>query len=129
MPKIKTFFTGGEGLNWALDEDLKLLKKSSYNYFKCTSIKDSQIIFSVWPSGLSNISKNLLKKKIVVCQFDNPPFHWSKQKVFSEIISYVDLWIAHSKQSLIQAKKLNLKVANIFYRNRKPKQFLKKKDF
>ena len=53
---------------------------------------------------MSNISKNLLKKKIVICQFDNPPFHWSKQKVFSEIISYVDLWIAHSKQSLIQAK-------------------------
>ena len=30
--KNKNFFTGGEGLNWALDEDLKLLKKSSYNY-------------------------------------------------------------------------------------------------
>lgn len=113
--KIETFFTGGEGLNWALDEDLNHLKISSRNLFKSTSLKDSKVIFSVWPGGLLKINHEFLEKKIVICQFDNPPFHWTKQKEFSVIFKHVDFWIAHSSQSFKQAKILNLNVYKVPY--------------
>lgn len=74
MPKLKVFYTGGEGVNWALDHDLvHLCRIMGCEVQVVDSVDQADLIHSVFWRGLINIPyEDLIGKRVVVSIADNP---------------------------------------------------------
>lgn len=114
--KILVHFIGGEGINWALDEDLKLAKACVPDFVDIADFDKASVIYSVWPGAIEAVDPAKLVGKKVICEFDNPPHHWIKQTHFRKARKYVSLWITHSSQAFEQAKALGLPSMIVPYR-------------
>ena len=93
-------------------EDLRLLRASLGSMEEAKNLADATIVHSVWWGGILEIPRAQLSGKKVVCQFDNPPFHWVKQESFRDAREIVGLWVVQSKQAKKQADLLGL--PNVF---------------
>jgi len=113
---IPTHFFGGEDINWALDEDLRMARACSPLFVKQVNFELASVIYSIWPGALEAIDPTRLEGKIVVCEFDNPPYHWIKQRFFRRAREYVSLWITHTTQAAEQARVLGLPTLSVPYR-------------
>ena len=114
--RIATHFIGGEGINWALDEDMRLAQICAPDFVDQVDLNSASVIYSVWPGALQRLDPKRLVGKIVVCEFDNPPFHWIKQPPFLRIRESVSLWVSHTSQAAEQASILGLPALSVPYR-------------
>ena len=114
--KLTVHFIGGEGISWALDEDLFFAISGLPDFVKLTTFLNADVIYSVWPGALENISPQKLEGKIVICEFDNPPYYYIKQPSFHKIRQLVSLWVTHTQEASDQAQILGLKFNQVSYR-------------
>lgn len=112
----KIFFAGAEKIDWALNEDLRLLQATLGPAGKAESLSDATVVHSVWWGGLLEIPRDRLAGKKIVCQFDNPPYHWVKQASFRDARQMVGLWVTQSRQATAQARTLGLPHAFVPYK-------------
>ncbi len=98
MNKIKVFLTGGDNVNWALDDDLQNAK-DSLNFVRFTELKECDIVHSVWWEALFNIPLCELNGKRIICQIANDPYHRMLLPNFRKILKLVNIWIAPSNQA------------------------------
>lgn len=114
--KIAAHFTGGEGINWALDEDLRLARACAPEFVDQVDFESAHVIYSMWPGALEAVDPVRLNGKVVVCEFDNPPDHWIKQVSFRRTSALVSIWVTHTKQAAEQARALGLTAYTVPYR-------------
>ncbi len=112
----RIYFAGAEKIDWALNEDLRLLKASLSAMEEAKSLNEATIVHSVWWGGLQEIPREKLEGKRIICQFDNPPYHWIKQSSFREAVATVNLWIVQSREAEKQANTLGLNTHFIPYK-------------
>ncbi len=112
---LAVHFIGGEGINWALDEDLRLARACAPNLVKPTDLGLADVVYSVWPGALETVDPARLDGRVIICGFDNPPNHWIKQTSFRRITGYVSLWVTHTAQAMEQARALGLSALPVPY--------------
>lgn len=98
MNKIKVFLTGGDGINWALDYDIKNVEEE-LDFVRFTELKECDIVHSVWWNALSDIPISELKGKRIICQIVNDPYHRIIIPNFKKALNLVNIWIAPSNRA------------------------------
>lgn len=99
MKKPKVFITGGDGIGWALDEDLRLTALALKDVVEFASLEDCDIIHSVWWEGLTALSASRIRGKVVVCHVPGEPFRYFAVPSHRHAMSIVSLWIPRTSQA------------------------------
>lgn len=106
---------GWQKVAWALDEDLRWVKRSLDSSCKWSSLPAARIVHAAWPAAVGAIPARALRGKTVVCQADNPPAFYLGDDVFAAAAPRVSLWIARSGEALSQFRCLGLPAARVPY--------------
>ena len=112
---MKIHLFGMEGNQWAIDEDYRAFENALSCFTKLVSLENAEIIHAVWWERFLTVDPRLLQDRFVVCNMDNPPFHYLKNELFHRIFPLVDFWIARSKESYDQLVSLGWKGAYVPY--------------
>ena len=108
--KPRVHFFGGQGIGWALDEDLNRARAAVAGQIDEGSFARSPIILSAWWPPLLQVGRRALNGKSVICLADNPPTFYLTRPGFEAAVSRVDLWVARSREAVRQFKELGLPV-------------------
>jgi len=98
MNKKKVFLTGGDNVNWALDDDYKNAKEA-LDFVRFTELKECDIVHSVWWNTLLNIPLYELNGKRVICQITNDPYQNMQLPDFRKLLKLVNYWITPSNKA------------------------------
>lgn len=109
--KPRVHFFGGEGIGWALDEDLERARAAVAGAVREGSFAWSPVIHSAWWPPLLRAGAGALDGKSVVCFADNPPAFYLTRPGFEQAAARVDLWVARSREAVVQFQELGLPVA------------------
>lgn len=109
--KPHVHFFGGQGIGWALDEDLNCAREAVAGWVHDGTFARSSIIHSAWWPPLLSAGRAALSGKSVVCFADNPPAFYLTCPGFERAAGRVDLWIARSREGIDQFRELGLPVA------------------
>ncbi|MFZ4775374.1 MAG: glycosyltransferase family 4 protein [Terrimicrobiaceae bacterium] len=109
--KPHVHFFGGQGIGWALDEDLRCAREAVSGAVVEGSFARSPIIHSAWWPPLLQAGAAALQGKSVVCFADNPPAFYLTRPGFEQAAARVDLWVARSQEAVSQFQELGLAVA------------------
>lgn len=115
MSKPKLFMTGGDYVNWALDEDLRLTRQSLDGMVELSTLADCEVIHCVWWEGLLAISEDQLVGKRIICHMPNPPFHYLKHPLFQKTLEYVGRWVVRSTEAKEQFASIGIESQLIPY--------------
>ncbi len=107
---VRIFFAEGDGRGWAIDEDLRLLKRGVAAYGSESSFNRAEAVLAVWWWKLLRLPQEQLAKKRVIALADNPPFIYAQHPSFLAGSALVDLWVARSQEALQQFEQLGLPV-------------------
>jgi len=86
MVKPRVFLTGGDEINWALDEDLRLTRFALDDVVEFSSLDRADVVHSVWWEGLSRIPEESLGGKRVICHASGEPFRYLTHPRFVGIV-------------------------------------------
>jgi glycosyltransferase involved in cell wall biosynthesis len=100
---------GRDEAGWALDEEFRLTKQALEPFVEFVDLSESQVVHSIWWDGLAAIPVKKLMGKKIVCQLENPPFHWIKQPSFRAALRTVGMWVAQSQESRDQLAQLGVR--------------------
>ena len=113
--KPKVHFTPGDGKGWALDEDLRQIRRALRGRIREATAAAAQIIHAPFWQNLGMVEPGILSRCFVVAHADNPPFFYVKQPEFATGQTWVDLWVARSTEALGQFQQLGLPAIHIPY--------------
>ena len=108
MNKPKVFLTGGDNVNWALDDDLRLTRRLLEGLVQFTSIKDCDVIHCVSWLELLRIPDNLLFGKHIICHIPGEPFRYLSQPGTSRALRLVGKWITRSTEATEELDSLGI---------------------
>jgi glycosyltransferase involved in cell wall biosynthesis len=112
---MQLHLTGGDGFGWALDEDVRTFRQALPATVELTPLAKADVVYSAWWEGLAQLGTAALVGKRIVCGFDNPLFHWITVPRFRGVNDLVDVWVAHSRQGLEQARALGYRCEFVPY--------------
>jgi len=115
MSKPKVFLTGGDNMNWALDDDLRLTRRSLEGIVAFSTIKDCDVIHSMSWMELAGIPEELLIDKRIMCHIPGEPFRYLAIPGASEALRRAGLWIAQSTQARNEMARLGVRSRLIPY--------------
>ncbi|MCB0108921.1 MAG: glycosyltransferase family 4 protein [Caldilineaceae bacterium] len=110
MAKPRVYLTGGDNMNWALDDDLRMTHQAIQELVEFTSLKECDVVHSMWWAELGEIPDELLLGKRIICHVPGEPFRYLKHPAFSPMMDKVGLWIGQNQQAVAQLNAL--RVAN-----------------
>jgi len=106
--KPHVHYFGGQGIGWALDEDLNRAREAVVGRVHAGTFARSPIIHSAWWPPLLSAGREALRGKSVVCFADNPPAFYLTCPGFEQAAARVDMWIARSREAMDQFRELGL---------------------
>lgn len=112
---IRYFATAGDRHGWAIDEDLRLIRRSLRGVAEETSLGRAQVVHAPFWLALSMHAGRALESRFVIAQADNPPFFYLTQPEFEWGQRVVDLWVARSVEAYGQFASLGLPSVHIPY--------------
>ncbi len=104
MRRPKVFLTGGDGIGWAIDEDLKLIRLAVDDIVELTPLPESEVVHSVWWEGLTMFTRDQLLGKRIVCHVSGEPFRYLSLPAHRAAFSMVGQWITRTAQAWQQMK-------------------------
>ncbi len=113
--KVKVFLTGGDGIGWALDEDLRLVSNAIKGVVDLVGLEDCQIIHTVWWEGLNLIPRETVAGKWIVCHVPGEPFRYFSVPAHRHIVPLVSTWISRSSQARNQLASVGIKSEMVPY--------------
>src|SRR4051812_8751234 len=111
----KVFLTGGDGIGWALDEDLKLTRGALEGSVEFTELADCGIVHSVWWEALLRLPRNELVGKHVICHVPGEPYRYFALPSHRHALSIVNHWVVRSTQAQTEFKRLGVEATLIPY--------------
>ena len=100
MGKFKVHFTGGEGINWALDHDLQHLRRLSEEFVEIVPLERAEIVHTVFWHALLPVPRVALREKCVVASFADKPQIVFARPEYLRVRDLVDLWLCEYHESL-----------------------------
>ncbi|MFH0958689.1 MAG: glycosyltransferase [Pseudomonadota bacterium] len=113
--RAKVFLTGGDGIGWALDEDLRLTSNAIKGVVDLVGLEHCQIIHTVWWEGLNLIPQEKLAGKWIVCHVPGEPFRYFSVPAHRHIVPLVSTWISRSSQARNQLASVGIKSEMVPY--------------
>ncbi|MEM9296803.1 MAG: hypothetical protein AAGA64_00320 [Bacteroidota bacterium] len=107
VSKFKVHFCGGEGINWALDHDLRQMQQLTSNFAKAVELDEADIVHSVWWRGLLHIPKKNLEGKRVIASVANDPRHLVTQADYIRADLKIDAWLCEFKEAMNFMSRMN----------------------
>ncbi len=108
MNKMKVYLTGGDDIGWAIDEDLKLARRSLEGIVDFTGLEDCDVVHSVWWEGLNMLDRRALEDKTIVCHVPAEPFRYLTVPAHRHVMDMVDLWITRTTQANQQLRSIDV---------------------
>jgi len=102
----KVFLTGGDGVGWALDNDLALTRAALERRIEPCGLAECEVVHSMWWAALADIPARALAGKRVICHMAAEPLRCLCVNGYSETAARVGLWIAQSRQALGQLESM-----------------------
>ncbi len=102
MNKPKVFLTGGDGMGWALDEDLSLTRRALEGIVEFTDLEHCEVVHSVWWEGLLRLPKEQLIGKRIICHVPGEPFRYLTLPHHRHAVSLVGCWVTQTSQAAQQ---------------------------
>ncbi len=112
---FKVHYTPGDGKGWALDEDLRQIRRALDGVATPVHAAEAEIVHAPFWQNLAMVDPGILAGCFVIAHADNPPFFYLKQPGFLAGQAQVDLWVARSREAFEQFRALRLPVAHIPY--------------
>jgi glycosyltransferase involved in cell wall biosynthesis len=108
MPITRVHLTAGDGCNWAIDEDLRLVRSSLAGVCEITSLARAQAVHAGWWVNLTGYAPADLRGKQVICTAENSPFYYVTEPEFLRARAQVTQWIARSREAMRQFATLGI---------------------
>jgi len=102
MSKPKVFLTGGDGLGWALDDDLNLTKRALERIVEFTDLKHCEVVHSVWWEKLLALPKEALVGKRIICHVPGEPNRYLTLPYHRHVVPMVGCWVTRSNEASCQ---------------------------
>jgi glycosyltransferase involved in cell wall biosynthesis len=102
MTSPKVCLTGGDGIGWALDEDVRLTRKAIERLVEFTAPETCEVLHSVWWEPLLSMDSAALSAKRIVCHMSGEPFRYLSLPRHRHVVSRVDCWITQTAQATKQ---------------------------
>ena len=100
MAKFRVHFTGGEGINWALDHDIQHLTRLSAGFVEVVPLEKAEIVHTVfWHALLQLPRKQLLGKRVIASLADKPQIVFSRPE-YLKVRELFDVWLCEYHESL-----------------------------
>ena len=107
--------TAGDQHGWAIDEDLRLLRRSLEGVAEESALGRAEVVHAPFWLPLAMHDPDVLRRRFVIAQADNPPFFYLTQPEFAWGQKVVDLWVARSTEAQAQFEALGLPSVHIPY--------------
>lgn len=95
----RVFLTGGDNVNWALDDDLALTRRALQGQVAFTSLAEAEVVHSMWWEGLAEIPDEALAGKRVLCHVPGEPFRYYKLPQYQRQAGRVGRWVVRTQQA------------------------------
>lgn len=102
IAKPSVFLTGGDGIGWAIDEDMALTRRALDGLVEFTDFDHCQVVHSMWWFGLTSIPGEKLAGKRIICHIPAEPLRYLGLPEYRNIPSLIGCWIARSRQAARQ---------------------------
>ena len=112
---LDVYYAPGDGMGWALDEDLRQIRSALDGTVRETDAAAADVIHTPFWQSLGMVAAPVLKQSFVIAHADNPPFFYLKQPEFAVGQTQVDLWVARSREAFDQFQRLQLPAEHIPY--------------
>jgi glycosyltransferase involved in cell wall biosynthesis len=100
MVKFKVHFTGGEGINWALDHDIEHLTRLSGDFVEIVPLERAEIVHTVFWHALLQLPRKQLQDKCVIASIaDKPEIVFSRPE-YLKVRELIDVWLCEYYESL-----------------------------
>ena len=74
--KIKVFLTGGDGLGWAIDEDIRLSALALESVVDLADLEECEVVHMAWWEGLNLLPWDKVRGKWIVSHVPGEPFRY-----------------------------------------------------
>lgn len=115
MKALRVHFTLGDQINWAVDEDLSLIKQAVQGLVIETNFRTADVIFAAWWAPLLDVPSEDLAHKTVVCSMHGDPSRFLATPAHAKVFDLVDIWLARSKSAEAKLNSLGFKVIYVPY--------------
>ena len=100
MARFKVHFTGGEGINWALDHDIEHLTRLSAEFVEIVPLEQAEIVHTVFWHALLRLPRKRLQGKCVIASLaDKPQIVFSRPE-YLKVRELIDVWLCEYHESL-----------------------------
>jgi glycosyltransferase involved in cell wall biosynthesis len=100
MARFQVHFTGGEGINWALDHDIQHLTRLSADFVEVVPLEKAEIVHTVfWHALLQLPRRQLLGKRVIASLADKPQIVFSRPE-YLKVRELIDVWLCEYHESL-----------------------------
>ena len=97
--KIKVFLTGGDGLGWAIDEDIRLSAMALEGIVDLVSLEECQVVHMAWWGGLNLLPWDKLCGKWIVSHVPGEPFRYFSLMPHRHAVPLISTWISRNSQA------------------------------
>jgi glycosyltransferase involved in cell wall biosynthesis len=108
MSKPTVFLTGGDGIGWAVDEDLKLTRQAVEPLADLKDLHGADVVHAVWWWGLLAFSQQQLMDKRIICHVPGEPFRYITLPEHRRAMSMVGRWVTRTSQAAGQFRALGI---------------------
>lgn len=120
---LRLFMTAGDGIGWAIDQDLQLIRRSLGNNVEMSSLEDAHVVFCPWWERLvgnprtrqPGLPAELLNGKRIICNSPNRPYHEFKDPFYSRAQEIVGRWIVVSSEAKREMESVGIACEHIPY--------------
>ena len=114
--KPKVHLLGGEGIGWALDEDLRLTEMALRDVVELTSLEEADVLHFAWWQMIQCVPANKLVGKRIICQMSNQPYFCLSSPNFRKTVELVGRWIVGSKEAKLQLRSVGIEAFIVPYK-------------
>ncbi|MCA1959971.1 MAG: glycosyltransferase, partial [Desulfomonile sp.] len=99
MSKPRVFLSGGDGIGWAVDEDLKLTREALAGLVDFVDLDDAEVVHMLWWEALLQVPEERLEGKRIICHIPGEPYRYMTLPGHSKAMELVGLWLTRTTQA------------------------------
>ena len=115
MKKPKVYLTGGDGIGWAVDEDLKLIGRAIEGIVDLVDLQSCEIVHSAWWFSLIGLPLEQLVGKRILCHVPGEPFRYFAVPEHRKAMELVGRWITPTSCACRQMRSIGVETSLIPY--------------
>lgn len=115
VKKPKVFLTGGDGVGWAIDEDLRLTAQALEGIVDLVDLDECEVVHMAWWEGLNLLPREKLEGKWIVCHVPGEPFRYFSLPPHRNAVPVISTWISRNSQAKRQLESVGIKSEMVPY--------------